>query len=116
VLEESIDQPARRFNWLAAAAFYAPAPAMRWNAMFPAWMLLWILFALLQHWLAKRESMATAVLRGGGAALMSGAAFYAISGIRVNDAHTNPNLIVVSHVYDHAARLRSYELAAHLAP
>ena len=78
---------------VAAATFYALAPIMRWNAMFPAWMLLWILFALLQYWLAKKESIGTAVLRGTAAALVSGAAFYAISGIWVNDSHTNPNLI-----------------------
>ncbi|HET7694170.1 MAG TPA: hypothetical protein VFK57_00530 [Vicinamibacterales bacterium] len=78
---------------LAAASFYALAPAMGWNAMFPAWMLLWILFALLQHRLAKKEAIAAAVVRGGAAALASGAAFYAISGIWINDSHTNPNLI-----------------------
>src|SRR5213078_3220408 len=36
---------------MAAAAFYALAPLLRWGAMFPAWMLLWILFAFLQRWL-----------------------------------------------------------------
>ena len=39
----------------AAASFYVLAPALRWGAMFPAWMLLWILFAMLQQWLDKRE-------------------------------------------------------------
>ena len=78
---------------IAAASFYALAPMIRWNAMFPAWMLLWILFALLQQRLAKSESIGTAVLRGVGAAVVSGTAFYAISGIWINDSHTNPNLI-----------------------
>ena len=78
---------------IAAASFYLLAPMLRWSAMFPAWMLLWVLFALLQYWLSKKESIGTAVLRGAAAALLSGAAFYAISGIWVNDSHTNPNLI-----------------------
>ena len=81
---------------IAAASFYALAPMLRWSAMFPAWMLLWILFALLQQRLAPKETketMATALGRGIAAALVSGAAFYAISGIWINDSHTNPNLL-----------------------
>lgn len=66
---------------LAAASFYALAPALRWGAMFPAWMLLWILFALLQRRLDNRESLGPTLLRGLAAALLSGAAFYSISGI-----------------------------------
>ncbi len=66
---------------LAAAAFYALAPALRWAAMFPAWMLLWILFALLQRRLDPAESPGAALVRGVTAALLSGAAFYSISGI-----------------------------------
>jgi hypothetical protein len=78
---------------IAAASFYALAPLLRWSAMFPAWMLLWILFALLQQRLARKETMAAALGRGIAAALVSGAAFYAISGIWINDSHTNPNLL-----------------------
>ena len=78
---------------IAASCFYALSPVLRWSAMFPAWMLLWILFGLLQYWLSKKESIGTAVVRGVAAAVVSGAAFYAISGIWVNDSHTNPNLI-----------------------
>ena len=78
---------------IAAAAFYALAPVLRWSAMFPAWMLLWILFALLQQRLSKKEAMSTALLRGIAAALLSGTAFYAISGIWINDSHSNPNLL-----------------------
>jgi hypothetical protein len=78
---------------IAAASFYALAPMLRWSAMFPAWMLLWMLFALLQHRLAKTESLGTALVRGIAAALLSGAAFYAISGIWINDSHTSPNLV-----------------------
>lgn len=78
---------------IAAGSFYVLAPMMRWNAMFPAWMLLWILFALLQYWLSKKETIRTAVLRGAVAAVVSGATFYAISGIWTNDSHSNPNLL-----------------------
>ena len=77
----------------AAASFYALAPLMRWSAMFPAWMLLWILFAVLQQRLSRRETIGTALLRGAAASLLSGAAFYAISGIWINDSHDNPSLI-----------------------
>jgi hypothetical protein len=66
---------------VAAATFYALAPVLRIGAMFPAWMLLWILFALLQHRLDNTEALGIALLRGIGAALLSGAAFYLISGI-----------------------------------
>lgn len=79
---------------IAAAAFYALAPMLRWSAMFPAWMLLWILFALLQQRLSAQEAMSTALLRGIAAALLSGAAFYAISGIWINDSHSDPNLLL----------------------
>jgi hypothetical protein len=78
---------------IAALAFYALAPMIRWSAMFPAWMLLWILFAVLQQRLSKKESLPAALLRGVAAALVSGAAFYAISGIWINDSHSNPNLL-----------------------
>ena len=78
---------------IAAASFYALAPMIRWSAMFPAWMLLWILFALLQQRLSKTETASVAVLRGLAAALTSGAAFFAISGIWIDDSHSNPNLI-----------------------
>jgi hypothetical protein len=66
---------------LAAAAFYALAPALRWGAMFPAWMLLWMLFALLQRRLDPVESPVAALIRGVSAALLSGAAFYSISDV-----------------------------------
>ena len=78
---------------IAALSFYALAPLIRWSAMFPAWMLLWILFAMLQQRLSTRESVRAALVRGIAAALVSGAAFYAISGIWINDSHTNPNLL-----------------------
>ena len=66
---------------IASLAFYALAPWLRYWAMLPAWMLFWILFAVLQHRLGRTESYGTALGRGAVAALLSGAAFYAISGI-----------------------------------
>lgn len=66
---------------LAAGAFYLLAPSLRWRAMLPAWMLFWILFALVQQRLGGSESTVGAALRGLVAATLSGFAFYAISGI-----------------------------------
>src|SRR3954462_4952276 len=78
---------------IAAGAFYALAPAIAWGAMFPAWMLLWILFALLQRQLAHEESIGTAMKRGLLAAVLSGLAFYLISDIWVHEA-AHPGLAV----------------------
>lgn len=69
---------------IAALAFYALAPWLRYFAMLPAWMLFWILFAFLQQRLLRFESNGTAMGRGVAAALLSGVAFYAISGIWTN--------------------------------
>lgn len=69
---------------IAALAFYALAPSLRYFAMLPAWMLFWLLFAFLQQRLMRTESIAAAFGRGIAAALLSGAAFYAISGIWTN--------------------------------
>jgi hypothetical protein len=77
---------------VAAAAFYALAPALRWGAMFPAWMLLWILFAFLQQRLRKNEQMTAAAVRGLVASVLSGIAFYLISGIWTRGSHDSPYL------------------------
>src|ERR1043165_6924279 len=58
----------------AAGTFYVLAPALKWGAMFPAWMLLWILFAILQRVLAKHETIGVALKRGILAAVLSGLA------------------------------------------
>jgi hypothetical protein len=79
---------------LAAGAFYALAPALHWTAMLPAWMLFWILFAGLQQRLAREESMMRALLRGTAAAVVSGGAFYSISGIWTSHSPGGPNYIV----------------------
>src|SRR5262249_29069278 len=77
----------------AAATFYLLAPALRWSAMLPAWMLLWILFAILQRQLARDESVGTAMKRGILAALLSGLAFYLISDIWIHEA-AHPSMVV----------------------
>jgi hypothetical protein len=79
---------------VAAAPFYLLAPSMRMAAMFPAWMLFWILFALLQRQLRGNEGIAGAAVRGLVAASLSGLAFYAISGIWTGPSHDNPHLAV----------------------
>jgi hypothetical protein len=75
---------------IAAGAFYLLAPWLRMAAMFPAWMLFWILFALLQQRLREGEGVAAAAARGAVAAVLSGLAFYAISGIWTGPSHDQP--------------------------
>ena len=79
---------------IAALAFYALASSLRYYAMLPAWMLFWMLFAFLQQRLISAETMSTAIRRGVAAAVMSGAAFYAISGIWTKPAPGPPRYSV----------------------
>ena len=78
---------------LAALTFYAMASTLGWGAMLPAWMLFWICFALLQHFFT-RDSMNAALGRGVVAAVLSGLAFYAISGIWTHPSPGGPNYAV----------------------
>ena len=79
---------------IAAASFYALAPWLRMSAMFPAWMLLWLMFAALDAWLNRRPPMTRVTLaRGAAAALLSGAAFWAISGIWLGRGGEAPNFL-----------------------
>lgn len=73
---------------VAALTFYALAPWLRYTAMLPAWMLFWMLFAFLQQRLSREHRTGDAALRGLAAAAVSGAAFYAISGIWTKPAAT----------------------------
>jgi hypothetical protein len=79
---------------VAASAFYALASWLRYAAMLPAWMLFWILFALLQRELRPQESRVAAALRGLVAAVLSGLAFYAISGIWTRPSPGGPDYLV----------------------
>lgn len=74
---------------LAALSFYALAPVIGFMAMVPAWMLFWILFAFVQRWLAPPATIGEAAMRGVTAAVLSGIAFYLISGIWTR--HGPPN-------------------------
>ncbi len=77
---------------LAAGVFYMLAPAMRMTAMFPAWMLFWICFALLQRQL-RDEPAGRAIARGLAAAVLSGVAFYLVSGIWTERAPGGSNYV-----------------------
>jgi hypothetical protein len=77
---------------LAAGVFYMLAPALRMNAMFPAWMLFWICFAFLQRQL-REEPAGRALARGVAAAVASGIAFYLVSGIWTERAAGGPNYL-----------------------
>lgn len=79
---------------IAAGAFYLLAPMWRWNAMFPAWMLFWICFGLLQAWLSPDRRYGTHVIRGVVAAVLSGVAFYLVSGMWTNPPRGGPNYAV----------------------
>jgi hypothetical protein len=76
----------------AAGVFYMLAPALRMNAMFPAWMLFWVCFAFLQRQL-RDEPAWRALARGLAAAVLSGIAFYLVSGIWTDRANGGPNYL-----------------------
>jgi hypothetical protein len=76
---------------LAAASFYVLAPSIGYYAMFPAWMLFWICFGALSRSLGGQHTWSAALLRGVTAALISGLAFYAISGIWTRPPSGGPN-------------------------
>jgi hypothetical protein len=80
---------------IAAGGFYLLAPWLRYSAMFPMWMLFWLCFALLQERLGPgvQHSTRTALLRGLFAAILSGLAFYAISGIWTRPSPEGPNYL-----------------------
>ncbi len=66
---------------MAAASFYLLAPLLRYAAMFAAWCFLWMLFAYLDGPILRAASRLEALARGLSAAILSGAAFYAVSGM-----------------------------------
>jgi hypothetical protein len=78
---------------LAAGVFYVLAPWLRYSAMFPAWMFFWICFALLQKQLAREAAWTPAIGRGLIAAVVSGIAFYMISGVWTRPPRGGPNYL-----------------------
>lgn len=77
---------------LSAGGFYLFRPLIRFAAMIVAWMELWILAALLHRWVNSiAESLKATFLRSILAAITSGLAFYAISGIWTNPSPGGPN-------------------------
>ena len=66
----------------AAGSFYLLVPLTGYSVMFFVWIALWAAFAGLYRWLQReRATVRDTFLRGAAAALSSGLAFYAISGI-----------------------------------
>ena len=69
-------------GFAAAAGFYLLAPVVGYSAMFVMWFVLWAALAWLYRWLQNASSLdRTTLVRGVSAAILSGLAFYAISGI-----------------------------------
>jgi hypothetical protein len=67
---------------LAAASFYLLAPALGYSAMYVSWVGLWVALAVAHARLRARAARTSEMLtRGATAAVGSGLAFYAISGI-----------------------------------
>jgi hypothetical protein len=77
----------------AAAGFYALSPLVGYAAMFVLWMALWVAFGLLAGRAlgAPRTTTPEALARGALAAIASGLAFYAISGIWTRPAPGGPD-------------------------
>ena len=86
---------------IAALVFYALARPLGWSAMFPAWMLLWVLFAVLQQKLENKDR-GTALMRGIAAALLSGAVYDL--GICTRDSHHAATRAPFAHGRSHSAR------------
>ena len=77
---------------VAAGSFYLLFGLVGWTAMFLSWMLLFLLTALLdRRWRHPDEPHARTVARGLIAAVASGLAFYAISGIWLSPDPTGPH-------------------------
>jgi hypothetical protein len=69
-------------GFIAAGSFYLLAPLAGYSVMFFVWVALWAAFGALHRWLQReRGTVRHTFLRGAAAALSSGLAFYAISGI-----------------------------------
>lgn len=79
----------------AAALFYALFGLIGWTAMFLAWMAVWIFTAFVSRWIrVSAETLGLTVGRGMAAAILSGAAFWAISGIWLGGSTRDPVYLV----------------------
>jgi len=79
---------------VAAGSFYLLLPGVGWGAMFAAWMLLWLLTAYMVARMAQTpEPAGTTVVRGLVAAILSGLAFWSISGIWLNPPPGGPDYV-----------------------
>lgn len=76
---------------LSAGTFYVLAPALGYSAMFPAWMLFWLCFGFLQARLSGDRRIGPAVSRGLAAAVISGIAFYLVSGMWTRPPRGGPD-------------------------
>jgi hypothetical protein len=66
----------------AAALFYLLAPVLRMGAMLPAWFALWVMLSVVTRSLGvSRRPWPQTLARGVLAGLLSGAAFYLVSGM-----------------------------------
>ncbi len=63
---------------LAAGSFYVLAPMVGYSAMFVVWIAIWLALAVLD---VRQVGLGAVLGRGAAAAVTSGTAFYAISGI-----------------------------------
>lgn len=78
---------------LISASFYPLYPLIGRASLFVTWMALWIATALLDRTLrTPRSSLGNALARGTAAAVLSGLAFWAVSGIWTRPAPGGPNL------------------------
>jgi hypothetical protein len=74
-----------------AVVFYVLFGAIGWAAMFVAWMWVWLVTAFVNRWVRNSgESMGWTLARGVAAAVLSGIAFWAISGIWLGGSTRNP--------------------------
>lgn len=78
-----------------AAVFYPLATQVGYlAALVITWMMMWLATAVLQRWAGgNRETFGRAILRGLVAALASGLAFWAISGIWTSPSPEGPNYL-----------------------
>lgn len=69
-------------GFVAAASFYAFYTVFGYlGGILAAWTLLWLLFGILETWLRGLKPGVESLVRGASAAVLSGIAFYLVSGI-----------------------------------